>query len=185
MHHRTRRPQQGLSLVELVVALAIVVLLCGVAAPGLSDFLQASHLTAASGELVTDIEFTRAEALKRNRRVTLCKSAEGDECSTGGGWEQGWIVFHDQNGNGRLDPGEEVLVRHGALAAPLRLVGNQPVASYISYTPVGASKLTSGAFQAGTLTACRQSGTPTPARQVILNAVGRPRVQRATVASCA
>ena len=64
------------------------------------------------------------------------------------------------------------------------LRGNQSVASYVSYTALGATRLKGGGFQAGTLTVCRRSGVPTPARQVILNALGRPRVQRATVASC-
>ena len=42
----------------------------------------------------------------------------------------------------------------------------------------GATKLVGGGFQAGTLTLCRQSGRAGEGRQIILNAVGRPRVQK-------
>ena len=68
--------------------------------------------------------------------------------------------------------------------AGMRASGNQPVDAYISYTGLGFTKSKTGAFQAGTLTVCRLSAQPTDARQVIVNAGGRPRSQRDTVASC-
>ena len=65
----------------------------------------------------------------------------------------------------------------------MRLSGNQNVSRYVSFTPTGATRLIGGGFQAGTLTVCRESAEAGEARQIILNAVGRPRVQRSTVAS--
>ena len=179
-----RSIQSGVTLVELLVAVALVAALGALGAPALAEYQQGARLAAASGELVADLQRARAEALQRNGRVTLCKSPDGLQCTTRGGWEQGWIVFHDENGNRSVDEGEEVLARRAALEGQLRVVGNQPVASYVTYTAVGASKLVGGGFQAGTVTVCRQSEGPVPARQVILNAIGRPRVQKATVASC-
>ncbi|MBL0425902.1 GspH/FimT family pseudopilin [Ramlibacter alkalitolerans] len=176
--------QHGATLIELVVALAILMALLAGGAPPVAEFLEGAKLAAASSDLVGDLHLARAEALRRNRRVTVCKSPDGLGCSSHGGWEQGWIVFGDENGNGALDDGEEVLGRHEPLPWNLRLVGNRPVAAYVSYTAVGASKLMGGGFQAGTLTICRRSGAATPARQVIVNSIGRPRVQKTTVASC-
>jgi type IV fimbrial biogenesis protein FimT len=54
----------------------------------------------------------------------------------------------------------------------------------VSFEPSGATRTVGGAFQAGTLTLCRQSVASNEARQIILNAVGRPRVQRLEIASC-
>ena len=184
MRHATRSFQHGLSLVESVVTLGVVAGALQLGLPALDDMLQATALSSASQDLLMDLHLARAEALKRNRRVAMCKSADGVQCTTAGGWEQGWLVFHDENNNGRLDPGEDLIARREALDATLRLRGNQSVANYISYTALGASKLTGGGFQAGTLTLCRSSPAATPARQVILNAVGRPRVDKGTVASC-
>ncbi|HET8745717.1 MAG TPA: GspH/FimT family pseudopilin [Ramlibacter sp.] len=184
MHPAAPFFQRGATLIELMAALAIVAVLLAAGAPGLGEFVEGARLSGAASELLADLHLARAEALRRNRRVTLCKSLDGEQCTANGAWDQGWIVYHDENGNGALDEGEEVLARHAALAWSLRLTGNQPVARYISYTPLGASRLAGGGFQAGTLTLCRRSGAPTVARQVILNSFGRPRVQRAPVASC-
>ena len=184
MEHPRRTAQQGASLIEVVVTLAIVAGALQVGLPAFDEWLHNASLSAASQDLLMDLHVARVEALKRNRRVALCKSADGQRCEDTGGWEQGWIVFHDENNNGRIDAGEELISRREPLSPALRLRGNQNVASYVSYTALGATRLKGGGFQAGTLTLCRVSGVPTAARQVILNAVGRPRVQRATVASC-
>lgn len=154
------------------------------ALPGMLDFMQATAVNAATEEVLADLRQARSEALKRNRRVTICKSADGSSCSTAGGWQQGWIMFHDENNNGVRDAGEEAIAQHGPLAANLRVTGNTPVSRYVSYSAVGSTRLVGGGFQAGTLTLCSTSAGPTAAREIIVNAVGRPRMQKATVASC-
>ena len=181
---RSRFLQQGISLVESVVTLGIVATTLQFAAPAMGDLLQNAALNAASQDLLADLHLARSEALKRNRRVAICKSFDGLRCTTAGGWDQGWIVFHDGNNNGKIDPDEEVIARREALRATLSVRGNQPVAHFVSYAPVGTTRLTGGGFQAGTITVCRRGATGADAREVIVNAVGRPRVQKATVASC-
>lgn len=182
----TRRPGlRGLSLLESVVGLALAAGVFAVSVPAMQGWLHAADLAAAANELLADLHLARSEALKRNRRVALCKSADGQQCSAERGWEQGWILFHDENNDGSVDAGEELIYRREALPAHLSLAGNQPVAKYISFTALGVTKTTGGGFQAGTLTLCRRSARATPSRQVILNSVGRPRVQRSTVPACA
>src|SRR4051794_28866160 len=103
--------QHGVTLIESVVTLAIVAGALQGALPAFSDMLQNTALAAASQDLLMDLHLARVEALKRNRRVALCKSADGVQCTKAGGWEQGWVVFHDENNNGRLDSGEELIAR--------------------------------------------------------------------------
>ena len=184
MSHACPRRQSGVSLVEAVVTLGIVASALQLAGPALGDYLDSVQLTAASQELYSDLQTARIEAIKRHRRVALCKSADGASCADDGGWEQGWILFHDENNNGRADAGEEVIRRHAALPQPLRMQGNLPVSSYISYTALGATRSRAGALQPGTVVVCRFSGTPTPSREIVINAMGRPRLQRATADTC-
>ena len=106
-------------------------------------------------------------------------------CSASGGWEQGWLVFHDQNNNGLRDTNEAIILKEGKLATSLRLTGNANVAKYVSFSPTGSTRLIGGGFQAGTLTLCRQSESAVEARQIIINAVGRARVSRTSVGYCA
>lgn len=168
-----------------MVVLAVLASLVYAALPAVQGMVHSAGLAAAARDMLSDLQQARSEALRRNRRVAMCKSADGVQCAASGGWEQGWILFHDENGNGAVDDGDDIVARREALPAGFRLTGNQPVATYVSYTPVGASKLTSGGFQAGTMTLCRLSGVPAEGREIILNALGRPRVQRSTVDVCA
>lgn len=180
-----RSAQQGFTLIELLIVMAVLAILMPVGISKLNGVLDSLKLTAASNTLVSHFHFARSEAIKRNGRVVLCKSDDGAVCSSTGGWEQGWIVFDDANGNGLREASETLLVREDRLSTVLRLTGNLNVARYVSFAPNGATKLSSGAFQAGTLTICRYSGDAAEARQVILNAVGRPRVQRIVLPNCA
>lgn len=176
--------QRGLSLTECVVAMGVVGGTLHLALPAVDETIQSSRLAGASQALLVDLSLARSEALKSNRRAAMCKSPDGAACTRAGGWEQGWIVFHDENNNGLVEPGEDVIRRHEALPAGLRARGNQPIAHYVSYTPLGTTKYVGGGFQAGTLTVCRVSAAPTASRQVVINSVGRPRTQRSQLAEC-
>jgi type IV fimbrial biogenesis protein FimT len=176
--------QNGFTLIELLIVLAVMAILMPMGISKLNAVLVSLKLTAASNTLVSHFHLARSEAIKRNGRVVLCKSDGGTVCSATGGWEQGWIVFEDFNGNGQRDERETVLVREARLSADIRLTGNMNVARYVSFAPNGATKLAEGGFQAGTLTVCKFSMEASEARQVVLNAVGRTRVQRTVVPSC-
>ncbi|MEO8655596.1 MAG: GspH/FimT family protein, partial [Ramlibacter sp.] len=141
-------------------------------------------LTAASNTLVSSLYLARNEAIKRNGRVVLCKTIDGIHCAATGGWEQGWIIFHDTNNNSLREDVEPIIQHQQALSASLRMTGNATVESYISFVSTGGTRLVGGGFQAGTLTLCRASTSAADARQVILNAAGRPRTQKAAIPAC-
>lgn len=174
----------GFTFVEMMVSLTITSLLAMLAVPWLGSFVDAAQLTSAANGFVASLQLARSEAIKRNHRVVLCKSADGIACAVSGAWEQGWIIFDDEDNNGSRGGAEELLHRQVALPSGLRLTGNLHVASYVAFVPTGVTKLVGGGFQAGTLTLCHQSLPSPEARQIILNAVGRPRVQRLSVSTC-
>jgi type IV fimbrial biogenesis protein FimT len=178
-----RHAEQGFTLVELLMALAVMAILVMFAVPSFNSLMDSSKLTAASNALLSSMHLARSEAIKRGGRVVLCKTFDGVVCAERGGWEQGWMVFHDSNNNGERDSNEVVVQRIQPLSASLRLTGNSTVARYVSFISTGGTRQVGGGFQAGTLTVCNQSARE--ARQIVLNAVGRPRVQRVAVASCA
>lgn len=174
----------GFTLVELMAVLAVAAVLAGGAAPSMTGLVRSIQLSSASNDLLGGLLLARTEAMKRGGRVVLCKTPDGTACADTGGWEQGWMVFHDKNNNGTREESEAVIHHVQALTQGLRATGNLSVARYVSYAPSGATKLVSGGFQAGTLTLCRQSDSAGDARQIILAAGGRPRVQKLTVPSC-
>jgi type IV fimbrial biogenesis protein FimT len=174
----------GFTLVELMIVVAVVAILLSLAAPAFSGMVSSVRLSSASNSLFSSLLLARSEAIKRNSRVVLCKSVTGDACTSTDGWEQGWIVFHDVNNNATLDAGETLLSRESALPGLIRLTGNSPVVNYVSYTPMGTTSYTSGAFQAGTLTVCIQSAARVEARQIVISSAGRPRTVKTMVEQC-
>ena len=173
VHRRLR----GFTLVELLMTLAVVAVLVTFAVPSFHSMLDSGKLTTASNALLSSIQLARSEAIRRGGRVVLCKSSDGLACAERGGWEQGWMVFHDANNDGERDRSEPVIQRMQPLAASLRLTGNSTVAKDVSFLSTG------GGFQAGTLTVCNPSAGQ--ARLIVLNAAGRPRIQKGSSTSCA
>lgn len=174
----------GITLIELLTILAVMTLFQVLAVPAMLALLDSVRLSTGINTLMSSIHFARNEATKRNDRVVMCKSAGTGECVRSGGWEQGWIIFHDRNNNALFDAGEPILLSAPALPTHFKLAGNSPLVNYVSYTANGTTQLTSGAFQAGTFTLCRQSETPVEARQVVISSGGRPRAIKVMVENC-
>jgi len=181
---RTPSSQRGLTLVEVLAVLAVASIVIGAGAPGLRPLADALRVRAASAQLLSELNHARAEAIRRNARVVVCKSRDGQNCAADGRWDQGWIVFHDANNNAVRDAGEAVVRQVEAAPEGLRIVGNETVSDYLSFTGFGGPRLTSGAFQAGTITVCRASTQAGEGRQLVVNSVGRARLQKAMLASC-
>ncbi len=178
------RPPRGFTLLELLVVVAIGGVLAAVAVPPMHAMLNTQKVVSFVYLFVSSLHLARNEAIKRNACAVMCKSATGQSCTGSGGWEQGWILFHDANNNAQLDAGEQVVLRQGAVSVGPRLTGNTPVANYVSYSASGGAKMVSGAFQAGTFTLCPESASDTSVRLIVLSGTGRPRTQAGTPGDC-
>ena len=107
---RISRRQTGVTLAELLVVLAIVAILVGLAAPGFGRILMQHRLRSAEEDLRAALHVARSEAIRRGGRVTLRRASDG-RCapSHDSDWRCGWLVFVDDDGNGRRDPGETLI----------------------------------------------------------------------------
>jgi len=125
--------------------------------------------------LASALTLARSEAIKHGFRVNVCKSRDGRLCADHGGWTPGWLVHTDDNADGQV--GDEDNVVRVELARPDRItiVGNRPVADYVSYTSLGHARLSNGALQMGAFTVCTSGLT---ALKVILANSGRVRIAK-------
>lgn len=152
--------QRGFTLVELMVTIAVLAFLLAVVIPSLTDMSLGSKLRSHANDLVAGAVLARSEAIKRNSVVRMCVSADGASCVVGG-WEQGWIVFHDVDDDGALDAGETVLLQHQAAAAGFKITGT---VDNVRFQATGL-----GATQAS-LTVCR--ATPSVGNQERVVSIG-------------
>lgn len=167
----------GVTLVELLISLAILSLLYTSAQPSLTSLLNTFRLRSAVQDFHASVLLARSEAILGNTHAVMCKSASGRTCDDTNGWEQGWIVFHDRNGNAQRDVGEAVLLHQQALGGATRVLGNQNVAKFVVFNPTGETRN-------GTITFCTESAKATQARQLVLYYSGRPRLDSKSVVQC-
>ena len=117
MRHYKYSKAGGVTLVELLTVLVLILVVQMLAVPAMTSLLDSIRLSTSINTLLTSIHFARNEATKRNDRVVMCKSAGTGACVKSGGWEQGWIIFHDKNNNAVFDVGEPILLSEPALPA--------------------------------------------------------------------
>jgi len=99
---------QGFSLVELVIALAVAGILLGVAAPNFSDAMRNSKQIVEVNELMGALRFARSEAIKRSTRTAVCAREDNGTC--GADWSNGYITFIDNGATrGVIDADEQIL----------------------------------------------------------------------------
>lgn len=100
-----RRQNEGLTLLELLVTLVVVVILVSVALPNMSSMIASARLSSQSDVLIGSINLARSEAIKRRADVVLC-SAQNPMTATACApvsnateiaaaktyWSNGWIL---------------------------------------------------------------------------------------------
>lgn len=96
--HRTRSLaffENGLSLIEVLVVVAILGILMAVGLPEFRTLIADQRLRSAASDLVGELAYARAEAIKQQRRVVVER--------TGATWRDGWKVYVDANANNTDD----------------------------------------------------------------------------------
>ncbi|MBG9387505.1 GspH/FimT family pseudopilin [Caenimonas aquaedulcis] len=177
LDHTPVRPARvrGFTLIELMVAMAIIAILAAFAGPSFNSALLSNKLTSYANTFVSSAMLARSEAIKRNSVVRVCRSSNGTSCATSGTWQQGWIVFNDANNDALVTTGETIISVQPALSADYNFTGG-------SYNV--AFQSTGGLSAALTLTLCRASPVGNQERTVKVSATGRASVDTSRNGVC-
>lgn len=82
--------QQGISMVELMLALAILALALNIAVPNLQEFLDKNRALAVKHQLERTLLQARTMAVTQREKIQLCGSLDLQNCHTD--WSSGWII---------------------------------------------------------------------------------------------
>jgi type IV fimbrial biogenesis protein FimT len=165
------RPAPGFTLVELLVVLAIAAILLAMAVPGFRALIQNLQLTTAVNDLFSAINLARSEAIKRGGRVNLTTVKPDSN------WENGWVVYVDNNENLTPDAGDEIILEHGPLHGGIAVISrfNDSNLNYLAYSGSGRTRTdaSSQGFLAGSFSFDVDGDRK---RKININSLGRPRV---------
>lgn len=160
---QSRTQSRGLTLIELMMGIAVAGILLALASPSFQQALNGNRLSSAASELTGAVQLARAEAIRNNRRVTLCRSADGSACSSSSSTWAGWIVFVDLNADGVRGSGEPI-VKSGTFDGSLVVKSSAnltAVSERITFRGDGTARASDGqSLLTGTLAVCVASTTP-------------------------
>ena len=136
--------QAGMTLTELMIALAILGTLVGASAPYLQDMVQNWRITSQTNDLLADLSAARGQAATQQLMVTVCASSNGTSCT--GTWDQGRIVFTDADGDATVDTGDKILRVSSSISSATTLtVANLSTAGRVQLRPTGMAAGVTGA----------------------------------------
>jgi type IV fimbrial biogenesis protein FimT len=166
------RLAQGLSLVEMLLALGLLAVLLSAGLPDFQQWRRKREIDASMRELLAAIDMARAYAIAENVMVTLCRSNDGQHCQ--GRWLDGAIVFTDRNADRVLDAEDRLFYR----LPPFALPGTLSFSSFQNrqYLQMTARGFTN--YQNGNFTFCPADGDLHMAQQIIVSLSGRSRLAR-------
>lgn len=165
----------GLTLFELLIAIAVLAVSLSTVVPGFADLAHSIRLTRAAAQLVAALNLARSEAILRRSPVSLCPRIADDRepPGCGGDYRAGWLVIRD------------AAVEEGTAAELLRVFPGPPADyrlsnragtrvpdEWLTFYSDGSSRRSLGFLF------CPPAGSPVEPLAVVVNNVGRPRLER-------
>ena len=87
--------QSGFTMVELMVTVAVLAILAGIALPSFQASLRSNRVATTSNELLASLSLGRTEAIRAIGPAGVCPSSTGLACVANTDWAAGWIVWHE------------------------------------------------------------------------------------------
>jgi len=124
----------GFTLIELIVALAILGIILSVGVPSFQQAVLNAQINNARSALLADLNLARVEAVKGRTRVMVCARESDTTC--GSDWTKGWIVYEDSAPSGTafdLDSRERVVrVQNQSIVADNNIEVSSTIRSNVS-----------------------------------------------------
>ena len=167
---------QGFTLVELMVTLAVVAIVISIAAPSFSQMIRDHRLITAANDFMGTLQLARSESIRRGVQVTLLPIDANN-------WNSGWDVFTDWNrselrnqaaGNTCAQNQSCFLVQQAALTNGVTIGTGGTLNNGIRFFPTGEMASVNNLLVNDTFTFCISGSNR---RLITLNTQGSSRVR--------
>ena len=164
---------KGFSLVDLIVALALMIIIIAIGVPSLAQMLDLARAESNIRKLQQTLMLARNNAISLGRRVTVC-ALEDNQCSNN--WQKGVSVFTDSGDLNKLDGIDKLIYTTGQFDPKDIIKYNR---TSIRFQPDGLASGTNG-----TLKYCPSSALSPYSKAVIINQSGRIRFSKEATINC-
>jgi type IV fimbrial biogenesis protein FimT len=103
------RYENGLTLIELLIGIALIGVLAGLAIPAFGGVIERTTARTVSDRFQAELAFARSEAVFRRRQVVVCRTPDLWNCTYIGPWSMGTMTFEDRDNDKIRDPSEPIL----------------------------------------------------------------------------
>ena len=141
-----KRTQTGFTLYELMVTLLIVGVVLTLGIPNLSEFTRNSRITSTANDIHASFLMARSEAARAKSNITICASSNSmaTDATCQGTWDQGFIVFVDDDANLIRAVGTETVLRAHPEAAEGITLAVAGDATYFMFAATGMGRQDAG-----------------------------------------
>ncbi|NIK38316.1 type IV fimbrial biogenesis protein FimT [Xanthomonas arboricola] len=101
------RRSTGFTLVELIIAIAVLAILLTIALPSFRGVIRSNRVASSANETLGLLSLARSEAIRNRRGGGVCGSASGTACDNN--WGSGMLAWADTDGDGAFKGGDTVL----------------------------------------------------------------------------
>ena len=159
---------QGFTLVEMMVTLAVAIILIAVGMPLFTGVAANNRATAQANTFVAGFKLARSEAVKRAAEVSVCAVADPGAdpvtCGTNTDWGNGMLVFTDGGTAGSVDGSDE---RIRVFANPVAGANVTTTGNFVRFQAQGAvSDMTANGVCGGSGTCVELGHSDTTGSQV-------------------
>lgn len=128
MRYPILKRQKAATLLELMFTISIIAIAAAIALPSYQSIISTIRISSYTSMLHGALLLARAEALKRGRGVTICRSNDANSISPScagalsnpqfdTGWGEGWLIYADIDNNKTYSPGDILIQAQGRLIA--------------------------------------------------------------------
>lgn len=106
------KTQQGFTLIEAMVVIALMGVLAAMAYPSFSGQIERAALKRAASNVENALSYARMTAIENNQRVSICPADSGATvCAGDADWSRGIMVFEDNGTIGTFSTSDDRFLR--------------------------------------------------------------------------